>query len=471
MCWRWEVSLAFSSWEFAVASYLAFYRKRDQRELRYAWFLMSIGVMEALQGLLWFFALDFERDKIFGPINYGLSALSQGQSHRVETEGGVQRPNTDSHAHGEQQYGADDRSTGVASSSSITNVALSIGIWAAAWILIPWAVCDFAADEEEGTIATSANKAAQGPRSAHRSVELDSLDAIHDLPGLDGVPRVGSHNLTNHGETSAGAHGGVEVVSGENNDGGAEGPDTTTSTLSSSQLRQQYVPLYTSNGGGLMMNCTRRSWRSRESRLSSRLFAFKTYFFLQAVFVLTLMLAFNLYMTQIGKNGHQIWPCSAALHAFGETKMRNFFGKTREAASTASSGAQLDPGAGAPAASTSPTVPEDMSVWNFCTLTCLIYVAVLAAAIQPMKKRGKEATREMLVFLLAGFVTFSSSWVVFGQTLEACSVWCWSAGFYSVWFLARPYVLVIEEAASAENLPKRKSAMPISVSSISSELV
>ncbi|CAD7966210.1 unnamed protein product [Amoebophrya sp. A25] len=39
----------------------------------------------------------------------------------------------------------------------------------------------------------------------------------------------------------------------------------------------------------------------------------------------------------------------------------------------------------------------------------------------------------MLAFLIAGLVSFSTSWAVFGWTLEACSVWCWSAGFYALW--------------------------------------
>eukprot|EP00392_Amoebophrya_sp_AT5.2_P001687 g1689.t1 len=324
MCWRWEVSFAFSSAEALIAAYLAFGRNHDVQERRYAWFLASIAVMEGLQGVLWLFALNSQHDS----------------AHTV-------------------------------------NVIFSLGIWAAAWILIPWAVCDFAKPLSSMT-AKMGHDVYVDPESAGPS-----------------VPR------------------------------GSALPCPTDWEQDDPRRR-------------------RSDWR--------RLHVFKGYFLAQAGFVLGLMLKYNILATKIGRFGHQIWPCSAALHAFGERELE------RRAALPRPTTALGDARAS-----------EAASVWNFCTAGCLLYVVMLAWAIQPMKRKSflgvpgggdglagsgyqrnrastscgvrRNGTVEMLVFLAAGFATFASSWVAFGKSLEACSVWCWSAGFYSLWFLARPRLL------------------------------
>merc|ERR1712196_488031 len=118
------------------------------------------------------------------------------------------------------------------------------------------------------------------------------------------------------------------------------------------------------------------------------------YFVLQASVVLAVQGLTSTWSTTVGPNQHQIWPCARALARAGGHKL--------------------------------------------CVSICLTYVLVVAAGIQPLVKVERN------IFLTIGVLTFVPTYSALGPTLEACSVWCWSAGAYSVYFVLRPYLHLID---------------------------
>lgn len=126
---------------------------------------------------------------------------------------------------------------------------------------------------------------------------------------------------------------------------------------------------------------SRGTWSTRQR-------FFGAYFAAQAFVVLALMAASNEWITIPGPNHHQIWPCAAAL-AWTAGHM-------------------------------------------VCMVSCLVYVIFIALSLLPLEPR-----MEMIAFLTIGVLTFTPSYLTLGPTLEACSVWCWSAGSYSIYFLLR----------------------------------
>lgn len=148
----------------------------------------------------------------------------------------------------------------------------------------------------------------------------------------------------------------------------------------------------------IVMPCIASSARGEQpkSSLLSDFFAawtrrqqyFALYFTFQALAVLVAMAATGEWITVAGPHHHQIWPCAAALAAIG--------GHT------------------------------------ICISTCVVYVGTTVIALQPL-----QPPAELRYFLGIGFVTFLPTYVHLGPTLEACSVWCWSVGAYSLYFILR----------------------------------
>eukprot|EP00747_Dinoflagellata_sp_TGD_P180702 gnl/TRDRNA2_/TRDRNA2_33612_c0_seq2.p1 gnl/TRDRNA2_/TRDRNA2_33612_c0~~gnl/TRDRNA2_/TRDRNA2_33612_c0_seq2.p1 ORF type:complete len:277 (+),score=20.16 gnl/TRDRNA2_/TRDRNA2_33612_c0_seq2:50-880(+) len=118
---------------------------------------------------------------------------------------------------------------------------------------------------------------------------------------------------------------------------------------------------------------------------------FALYFLAQALAILALMAASGLWYTMVGPNHHQVWPCAAAMAWAGECQL--------------------------------------------CIGVCLAFITMVACAITPLPPI------EWYAFIGIGIVTFSPSYITLGPTLEACSVWCWSAGAYGAWFCLRPLVI------------------------------
>ena len=57
---------------------------------------------------------------------------------------------------------------------------------------------------------------------------------------------------------------------------------------------------------------------------------------------------------------------------------------------------------------------------------------MVGLSLYPLKPR-----LERNVFLAIGLLSFTFTYGTLGATLEACSVWCWSAGSFGLWFLLR----------------------------------
>lgn len=115
---------------------------------------------------------------------------------------------------------------------------------------------------------------------------------------------------------------------------------------------------------------------------------FAAYFGVQGIFVLLLMMFSRTWSTAIGPNHHQVWPCSAALAWAG--------------------------------------------AYPFCIGTCVAYVLMVALAIRP------QEYIELYPFICIGVASFVPTYALLGASLEACSVWCWTAGSYGAYFVLRP---------------------------------
>eukprot|EP00656_Telonema_subtile_P001552 TRINITY_DN10684_c0_g1_i1.p1 TRINITY_DN10684_c0_g1~~TRINITY_DN10684_c0_g1_i1.p1 ORF type:complete len:302 (+),score=36.97 TRINITY_DN10684_c0_g1_i1:33-938(+) len=122
------------------------------------------------------------------------------------------------------------------------------------------------------------------------------------------------------------------------------------------------------------------SWTPRQ-----RLFG--AFFTSLALVMLMCMRFSDTWTTVAGPNHHQIWPCAAALAWLGGHMT--------------------------------------------CIGLCVFYVIMIAFALKPLRDP------ELVSFLAIGVVTFTPSYVILGPTMEACSVWCWSAGSYGIYFLLR----------------------------------
>mmetsp|Transcript_105966 Transcript_105966/g.330479 ORF Transcript_105966/g.330479 Transcript_105966/m.330479 type:complete len:257 (+) Transcript_105966:39-809(+) len=123
------------------------------------------------------------------------------------------------------------------------------------------------------------------------------------------------------------------------------------------------------------------------------------YFVGQALLIVALQAVGGAWETGVGPHHHQVWICTRALTRFGEH------------------------------------VVGDSKAYLFCVGLCFVYVTMLAFAIWPMCPRW-----ERNAFLLIGIATFSYFYYTLAASLEACSVWCWSAGSYTLFFLARPHL-------------------------------
>lgn len=121
---------------------------------------------------------------------------------------------------------------------------------------------------------------------------------------------------------------------------------------------------------------------------------FQAYLALQYLAILAIQYATGIWTTLVGPNGHQVWPCAAGLGAL-----------------------HLGP------------------LVNTCILGCLLYISVLAWALLPLPGL------EFVAFTVIGALGFGMTFFTLGATYEACSVWCWSAGFYGLFFLERPAIL------------------------------
>lgn len=163
-----------------------------------------------------------------------------------------------------------------------------------------------------------------------------------------------------------------------------------------------------------------------------RWFSFR-YFVVQYLFVLALQTWSGTWHTKVGPNGHQIWPCAAVLHEaasqFGGIGMHE---KTKHSKDLRRNER--------PAHATGQThqaqVPLDgleVSALNGCTIACSLYMGVLGFTLV----FGGVGLVEWLGFCVIGHLSFSYTFWTLNSTMEACSVWCWSAGAHGLWFLVR----------------------------------
>jgi len=204
---------------------------------------------------------------------------------------------------------------------------------------------------------------------------------------------------------------------------------------------------------------------------------FALYFLVQALIVLAAMIFFGEVYTRTGPNGHQIWPCTPALHRL-EThivgKDHSFYDEivnygqyNSKDEDNANSGGAQGSIRSQPSEefrsqksrdlwslgdrSQMPEFHEDVHKKNLrkkngaheplalhwlhlCTLVCILYALLAQISLKNLPMP------EFFGFGLPGAVSYFAIYYSLGETMEACSTWCWMAGIYSVFFLFRPHI-------------------------------
>ena len=110
----------------------------------------------------------------------------------------------------------------------------------------------------------------------------------------------------------------------------------------------------------------------------------------EAAVVIGSVVVTSLHCVEVGPSGHQVWPCARAVHGAGGIPLY--------------------------------------------ALSLVLYAGAIVKALSAMRL----PTLETKWITRIGTCTVSAVYLMYACTLEACSVWCWSAFLLGLYFVCRP---------------------------------